>query len=696
MAILLACLFNACKDDELDMPSSNESPDWDMTSDYSINFIVTLEAMGASDDSYDNNPMAAIESYIDPQKFRVLFFDKYDRFIFESKSRWVKQLETTSNNFSQWFVSVPFFDYGNDTEYEWDWVKIREILTEEDSEFKIVILANRPLTEWCPEFKDTHIYNGPSWFDNTGPHWRKEDTVWFYDDPKSEDAIANIKELFDLHHSQWDPVYEGKSFPKSNGNLRSYGGYYTFIMGTMKDPSDESNSLPTMSSTASWVDWGDSDVGNRDPYDWKMRKSVAPTYDHPIPMYGMQKFKSISEKDWPIGTTFDLGREDDKPISMLRSVVKIELIVPKNNGNLEVKFVNLWFSNLYSRCEPMNVWTPTDELWNGKEENSSHEAICEMQNLRDYGPMARYNDTNDEAKSMQDYRNRISWLYGAWQDYGNKKVEDGQWTEDQKWKFEDGVNGDVTITKTNQAGKQVPHPQIFNTCIQRNSAIFCYDEDYNILNHDDIDDSYHFIVYTGERNINDPSALYNLGDHANGKAPIIYWQLYIEDKKNSRNSKLYCIPIAEDPGDNVFSDGYDFNTKTWQTGKPIAPSLGEWDSNKNEWKLSSQMGSFEEYVFNWNYNTVNSANFDVKKMPWPLIRNHVYRLTMTSKESGSSNGMPRKLSDKNNLPFIIKGKKFHSHKIMFREAIEQLNMRSANKTEKVQQANQPRAKLTAN
>ena len=64
------------------------------------------------------------ENYIDPEKVRVLFFsceedgengEKKDLFLFESKSRWVRQLDSNPER-SLWSVSVPMYSNSNDME----------------------------------------------------------------------------------------------------------------------------------------------------------------------------------------------------------------------------------------------------------------------------------------------------------------------------------------------------------------------------------------------------------------------------------------------------------------------------------------------------------------------------------------------------------------------------------------------------
>ena len=187
---LTACIdddfYDSCEEDVIDIPEG-------IRKGYSINLTVTLDKMGGSTRAANIvNPLEEVENYIDPTKFRVLFFStneetNEDKFLFESRSRWVKKLDSNSSH-SEWLVSVPVFTYGNDVykingkTVEWDWERIRTALT--TNKFKIAILANRPELDWYPKFDDVDV--PAHWYDNSGPHWTPEDT--------------GVKDVFDLHH----------------------------------------------------------------------------------------------------------------------------------------------------------------------------------------------------------------------------------------------------------------------------------------------------------------------------------------------------------------------------------------------------------------------------------------------------------------------------------------------------------------
>ena len=530
---------------------------------YSIGLTITLDAMGGRSVTPADDPLWEIENYIDPKKLRVLFFDKDDKFLFESKSRWVKQIETSNDN-SRWYVSVPFFTYGN--EEDWNWEEIKRKLKSEP--FKIAILANRPQMEWCPvydEWVDVNI----GWFDNSYPKWGPED--------------AGKQDVFDLHHCQRDPMYVTKNYD-SKGN---YAGFYDFVQGG--NPATN----PLMGATSSWVDYGKRDDGEKDK--WGYRYFKSPDKSYPIPMYGIQQFQPLT--DWAEGTTYNLTRPSDKPVSLLRSVVKLELLLPK-----EPTFVILKYINIYARCEPMNVWTPTDEIWG---EHNSDE--CEWETVWKYGTLSKRTDYSIEVYKSdgsvqpnidpkgnwcngvggtgtvedckQQYQNRMSWLYGIW-------------AKDKGWKW----NGrPIELPTEAEKGK---YPQILNSCIQRNNFVNCEkvrDPKYK-------KDGYiRYVIYTGERNVNDPSKL----DQLNNEGTVAYWHIGI-------GGTVYSIPLAKNfPQDLTYKKVNSSNLSTEN-----APSIHTQSGTE---RLSSNVMSPYFYAV----QEMKDANY--QNMPIPLIRNHVYR-----------------------------------------------------------------------
>ena len=587
LLLLFTYALTACIDDITSDDCSSEPIEGVFKDGYSLNVVVTLDNMGGTTRAvgpiYQETPekLKQWEDYIDPEKFRVLFFNHEDKLLFESKSRWVKRFE----NENRWLVSVPVFTYGNDVyddDGEWPWEDIRNALT--TNKFKIAILANRPEMQWYNGFDRTGLSTEKQWIDNTGPHWTPSDYL--------------LKKVFDLHHCQYDAIYHGKSYRTTSGYEADWG-FYDFITegyNNYEGGNSYINRRPQMGALSSWVEWTFTDK-----HGFGSQPAILPSQRNPIPMYGIQEFNAIS--GWQKGTPFNLSKDipDDhisngyennkKSISLLRSVVRLELLIPKTYS--KPKAVTLIYSNIYARCEPMDVWTPTDELWN-KQHNNNNEG-CEISSILNYGPVSRITDSNPSKK--KDYQKRMSWFYGAWKEDGKWNFE-GTRTADGENTF--NINTDFEPIKDNH-----PYPRIFNTCIQRLTSIVC--DDNGDVTDEYGDNYYHYVVYLGERNINDPSDLSKLGDNGSGKPVVMYWAFNIGDK-------MYGLPITDYSVPN--NPAFDIN--------PIE------DPNTNDsFKKIADVN--DKYMDAITRLTGNDADL----LPWPLIRNHVYRLTLSAKDNSN-------------------------------------------------------------
>lgn len=630
LPLLAFMALTSCTDDEL-TADDNDVPQ-EIKDGYSLTFTVTLDKMGgintrATSLTEENQELEEMENYVDLQKFRVLFFasddikslespdgttseDDKDVFLFESTSRWVKKQGTS--DYSRWFVSVPLFGYGNDNKYNWNWGEIRDYLTTHN--FKIAILANRPDLEWnmgITGSKSQYLVQ-KKWFDNTGPHWTQDHTKWG----------THKKKIFDLHHCQYDPIYDGKNYDnKTDVNY----DVYDFIAGTIgegdKDVDEEGKSIkgkPTMGATSTWVNWDHEDDGEPKSETFSdLRHWLHPDTDHPIPMYGIQEFKPIPKNVWKKGTSFSLNPDnkdrEDKAISLLRSVVKLELLIPET---IKTNYVVIFYPNLYARCEPMDIWTPTDQIWN---EDLTHEITqglnrCEWFDIIDYGVVTRgapageptatsgnngYNPTLSKAM----YQQRMSWFYGYW-----KKRTD--------WPFGSlGRNGVVN--------ENIKYPRIFNTCIQRNTAVSCDDNVKDQVTIEGV--TYNrWVVYCGERNINDPSNLLAMGASGSGNATIIYWMIGTKNPSTS-----YCFPIID------YAKVQNDKLKDLMQPNGLASSYADniprkngatGDANGiiNKYERQVQMGLLKPGDPGYK-GPDDDYDYPYPK-PWPLLRNHVYRI----------------------------------------------------------------------
>lgn len=686
--VLAFAALASCVDDLEPLADNNEIPQI-FTDGYALNFVVTLDNMGGTRadmvSNYSETRLTELENYIDPEKFRVLFFDRQDRFLFESKSRWVKQLQSESNELggSKWLVSVPLYDVGNDADYHWVWDSIRSVLTGEDMAedikhkdnpdldadykfsysnaiiekvekgeldfaFKIAILANHPTTEWNMGINvrkgGADITDGSGnpvakiteggWAIKNGPQWNVENTRF---------GTGEKKGVFDLHHCQDDPIYRGKNYIDTWVESPIAGEDYEEIDGTDGETyhvkkldiynfvgTPEGSDALLCGPTSTWVDWSGNDKTNK--YSVKLKDGVTASYrkftplstDHPIPMYGIQTFPAID--NWVKGTPFNLSyitidqeaSYELKSISLLRSVVRLELILP-----FEPEWVLMWYPNIYARCEPMDVWTPTDVLWEGEEHKGKDHVAdndndpCEWFNIRKYGPISRDVDAKNNTKgaSISTYQQRLLWFYGSWFDY----MPDG---EKRAWTFANNKFGSETISPEGLSQKNFDkiineqsdgnkyvandfnkksYPRIFNSCIQRNNTVYCGNDLIYHTTEGGVRKT-HYVVYTGERNINDPADISTLGLNSSGKPTVCYWMF-------KKGSTVYSIALAD--YEDWQSSGGDKNE--WQPfcTANVADLSGLTNSMGNS--SSSPHSNFEEAV----------QRGEAK--PWPLMRNHIYR-----------------------------------------------------------------------
>ena len=669
-------LLGACTDDPLmETNSSEKDTNIEAFKDvYSICFDVTLDQFGGRMNTRATSDDAMLEeweNYLDPQEFRILFFDKDDNFLFESKTRWFTKTDAGNGNVA-WRVGVPIFSYlsdefvdnnrddsGQAAEADYNWDRIAEIMRTDG--FKIAILANRPETVEVPVISDFNPkYNNLiKDFADNGPFWNATNSIASYDltniekeDEKNE-ILKKIRKVFDLHHCQFDPLYLSKS-ASNNGDVDNRNGWYDFLM----DYDQESRNgvdLPYMGAMSSWLskdrvrnvygpksnkefnvteerniryyrlpidqiiaedhdmkDEVDVTLQNKDKTitnTFSAAKEVGPlNTDKPqyIPMYGIQEFEALT--DWSKGTTFNVstqtasqtGEYDYKSIFLLRSVVKLELRIPMydNNGNY-VKVNNRWaqmmLNNYMARCEPMDVSTPTDQIW-----EADHGNNCEWNRIRDYGLLCTGN-AND------DFKQRLSWFYGIW----------------QKQKFWDFSQHKMT--------KKVPedyeYPRIFNPLTQRLQNVFITDCYLPIMPDYTLDDNgkkvpvyskqnfHRWVIYCGERNINDPTTL---GD----MTKIGYIPGFRIEVNRNNEDQTYYIPITDFTQSNNPAKKY-----LKADDNAITDANGPSPEDHNIRFVRNIPQQWQDYCNEIRGLSTTSQN--KKYYPFALIRNHFYRLTVS-------------------------------------------------------------------
>lgn len=647
--VLASCVYDYYEEEE----GNREEMQKPNFTGFSVNIKLTLDHMGGTR-AAKASELTTFENYIDPEKCRVLFFDNQDRFLFESKSRWVKQMNGLTGG-EQWLVSVPMYAYGNDVEERWRWQQIRRVMmTEEDENgvsFKVAILANRPALEVYPDLEkevkdDPNAVRVAFTFDNSGPHWTVEDTR-FGGTLDSDGNNPNCKTIFNLHHTQEDPIYRDKGMPTSGDFKWAGDNFYDFIAEyqTVKDEAGQSKNVLAMSSTSSWVDYGvnSGDDSPRAATEGNTKRRAARKADtnYPIPMYGVQSFGKIEK--WIEGVPFNLsdftGATDEdheygyKNIALLRSVVKLELVVPKT---IKVDYCALAYSNIYARCEPMDVWTPTEDLW----EKQGHDVStnCEWFTLKKYARMVEKGTgtggvagtgtlennkgtvgtslNTDDEYNFNAYRRRLSWFYGAWLEKG--------------WPFNGVYDTNAgTYTNGHSSGREVVQslideqgasPRIFNPCIQRNQYVLVDEENIYDFN----DSNNHYVVYTGERNSIDPNYIYAVDAGSGIEPTVIFWLLAI-------NGNVYGLPITEYNGNTVVANQI---KKTAAFGTRVKPNNPRWASNNEADPYAGAMVTLGSTLKKENRLTDEETDM----LPWPLMRNHCYTVRVGPNTKAAEDG----------------------------------------------------------
>lgn len=651
--LLLSILLmpSACTDDPL-IPGDNslEKDTYysEFADGYSVAFDVTVDQLGgnfvtrANADDYD---LAEAENYLSPEEFRIFFFTENDKFLFESKSRWLTEIDSKDGN-RRWRVGVPIFQYLSDNaskdeggkfeneEYKWD--AIVDYL--KNNSFKVAILANRPTTVNIPIINDfpdaprdeNGDYIPGNWQNEwdklksgkaeNGPDWGPENSYATYidkDDPR-------IRDVFDLHHAQKDPVYLSKSATKNKTTgLMDNNGHYDLIAETGNSDTDKlpsgGGSTIDMLYMGAFITWlnekqisvtqSSGAVSLQSTYRLlkPLRTSAMLDSDEinmeemHIPMYGIQKFAPLT--DWTKGTTYNISTQTAsqstsypyKTIFLLRCVVKLELRIPTIDAegkevDLDLEHAQLYYNNVMSRCEPMDTWTPTDELW-----SADHKSDCEWSRIRDFGPFANGDDNNQ-------FKNRLSWYYACWQEKGwdfRAHAKEGTWDH----VYPSGIES----------------PRIFNPMVQRLKCAYirtCY------LPIGDLDaatgkvipskNSYHrWVIYCGERNINDPT---QLGTLAKGNDAFSYVSFF-RIKRNGNeeedvNDVIYSIPIVD----------YSYRPNTNYVYNKLTGDNNEINDIE---KGHTWMESNPSY-----FNNIRDCK-DPGMLPYPLLRNHFYRLTVS-------------------------------------------------------------------
>lgn len=352
------------------------------------------------------------------------------------------------------------------------------------------------------------------------------------------------------------------------------------------------------------------------------RRAILPSKEYPIPMYGVQDFDPIGEY-WEPGILFNLSQYNNaqkagyyyRNISLLRSISRVEVKLLKEAFPKKPAHVYLRSMNRSARITPVDIFTPTDIIWNGFNSSSPNDVRRlqnyidvgnldeqriiqntpgvegEIKNIMQYGPFYIGNKTAQSGNKLNEYRRTTSWPFGIWEH---------QWGWD--WNRDNGIVDNFNTYQVGDVraytGQTVPeYPRILHTRISRS--------DYSHFAEVDDPKYWHYIIYIPEKNITDAD---NPGDISD-RPKIIHVELRFNGG----------LPGQHDDEENMvdnFDDKAAYRLYFTEGGRA---NLGNF-----QW---SGRDSWDDYEYDW----------DIVKQHWPILRNHEYIFTVTGAPSNSGN-----------------------------------------------------------
>lgn len=336
------------------------------------------------------------------------------------------------------------------------------------------------------------------------------------------------------------------------------------------------------------------------------REGIAPGPQQGIPMYGVQKYKAIG--DWQRGTTYNLsdGGVDDEGyggnVYLIRALAKVEVYIKKTFG--DVRHMYMRYMNRAARCEPMDVHSPTENIWNDQHYNDENDK-CEWFDIIKHGP----------AYSANNYSNWLGWFYGSWKDNDClwKTVGGGTY----KYSYEDGFY----IPDGQQAGWQKgsftsdgSSPHLFNPYIYRSDYCRFLEETTDAKYAGSGDETYtRFVLYLPEQHIVDPAIAGNLT--AIPRIPHIEYRFYPR-KINSNGT----VETATSP---FYNTEYNLDDND---------CFRIYFTNYGTTTAENAQGTLAGTVVNpniRNYTKEGYENYEKDKdnmiYHWPIMRNHCYK-----------------------------------------------------------------------
>ena len=330
---------------------------------YELGLPVVLDA---ADEPSAVDELTDYDDYVETKDhFRVFFFDKDGKFLVNTMDRTVTPLGTDNQGRKKFYVRIPV-NYIVDR--KGNIIDVEEFKSRlKKNSFKVAILANWPNPEGSTDENAT--------FDEKNPRFPN----WGWEESCLNPNVVSPKTINDLHHLI---------------------DYQTGIYSSFTKEGKISNT----------VDWVDNEGKG---------KQVSENFL--IPMYGVQDYPALT--DWEEGSTYNLSGISDvddnaeKNIYLLRSVAKIEIYLPKEAA--EIKIHNI---NKSARCEPMDVFTPTNKIWLKEDNKIYHTSkltdvknnlkeLCEWYRIGNKGLFCQSQST--------DYAEWLEWFYKAWSEDGS-------------------------------------------------------------------------------------------------------------------------------------------------------------------------------------------------------------------------------------------------------------------------------------
>lgn len=287
------------------------------------------------------------------------------------------------------------------------------------------------------------------------------------------------------------------------------------------------------------------------------RTCHMPSDEYTIPMYGVQNFGPIGEFMRP-NSTFNVSDpsmnydEDGVPVDpenkyvyksvfLLRALAKVELLFDAQAFRQHPpEHVMMRSMNRTARCEPKDVFNPTEWVWYGfqsdadnasnfgydvkkdpyfTDENGNFLAAKyeemktrflgvqnEFDNICAYGPInealkdANGNTINDTNRDI--YRGKTAWFYGIWADDAHEYWGKDAWFSangnGHRKDFWDWNEQPMNLRDYQSAG--LPYPRIFNTRIDRSDYCRMHRIPSKIVNGREY---IRYVIYMPEKNIDD-------------------------------------------------------------------------------------------------------------------------------------------------------------------------------------------------